>query len=100
MTLSIADGEITSEQTPHTATAWPVPGEPTGWSVTWLPGRNLTRNQAITAMTLAEMIDRNGLWDYRSSANIDAWAAELGLTGPQAIEMLGGVPHLEDPDAT
>ena len=43
MATRITDTGMTSDQTRHTATAWPVPGEPTGWSVTWLPGRNLTR---------------------------------------------------------
>jgi hypothetical protein len=32
----------------------PVPGEPAPWSVTWLPGRALTRDQGITAMTIVE----------------------------------------------
>jgi hypothetical protein len=47
---------MSSAATPHTATAWPAPGEPTLWSVTWLPGRALTRDQAITAMTIAETV--------------------------------------------
>jgi hypothetical protein len=99
--LTITDVLMSSDQTPHTAKR----GQRGGivrdvWRVSWLSDRLLTRNEAITAMTLAEQVDRNGLWDYRSSANIDAWAAELGLTGPQAIAMLGGVPEQENPDAT
>ena len=49
----VTDAEISSNATPHTATAWPVPANPTLWSVAWLPGHALTRDQAITAMTIA-----------------------------------------------
>jgi hypothetical protein len=80
---------MTSDQTRHSATAWPVPDEPTLWSVTWLPGCALTRNQAITAMTLAEMIavHADDLTDSGSKywLFIDGWAAELGITGPNAV---------------
>jgi hypothetical protein len=89
MTLTITDTLITSDATAHLACAH-VPGRPDeGWQVSWLPGRVVDQIAAVAAMTLAEQVDRNGLWDYRNSANIDAWAAELGLTGPQAIEMIG-----------
>jgi hypothetical protein len=100
MALTITDNLMRSDQTPHTAAAWPVPGEPTLWTVTWLPGRNLTRNQAITAMSLAEHIDRNGSRDWLPAGHIDAWAGELGLTGPQAIEQASRPPAKENPDAT
>jgi hypothetical protein len=52
----VTDTVMSSDATPHTATAWPVPGEPTLCSVTWLPGRALTRDQAITAITIAEIV--------------------------------------------
>jgi hypothetical protein len=54
--------------------------------VSWLPGRVLDRNTAITAMTLADtaakrdLHDRHPLWPH-----IQSWAAELGLTAPEAI---------------
>jgi hypothetical protein len=89
MSTKITDAEMTSDATRHTATAWPVPGEPTGWSVTWLPGRNLTRDQAITAMTIAEAVATHvdDLADNASPwwLHIDGWAAELGITGPEAV---------------
>ncbi len=44
MSTEITETEMSSDATPHTATARPVPGEPTLWSVTWLPGRALTRD--------------------------------------------------------
>ncbi|MGH3296928.1 MAG: hypothetical protein ACRDP7_34555 [Trebonia sp.] len=89
MATKISDSEMTSDQTRHTARAWPVPDEPTLWSVTWLPGRALTRDQAVTAMTIAEMVVEraNILADSSSKLwwHMDGWAAELGITGPHAV---------------
>jgi hypothetical protein len=89
----ITDTEMTSDLTRHTATAWPVPDEPTLWSVTWLPGRALIRNQAITAMTIAETVatadldaefgrSREG---SRWWGHLENWASELGISGPYAV---------------
>jgi hypothetical protein len=86
----ITGTEMRSDATPHTATAWPVPGGPTLWSVTWLPGRALTRDQAITAMTIAETVtahpDPQNSTDGRR-LNLESWAAELGLSADEAAEM-------------
>lgn len=34
-----------------------------GWEITWLPGRILTRNRAITEMTIAEVVTSYDLAD-------------------------------------
>ena len=52
MTLTINDTTMTSDQTAHTARL--APGSQHLWEVSWLPGRALDRNSAITAMTLAD----------------------------------------------
>ena len=46
-----------------------------GWAVTWLPGRVLTRNQAITAMVLAETV-AGGIGDHTDKRwlFIESWA--------------------------
>lgn len=91
MTLTITDRMMRSAYTRHTATAWPVPGEPTLWTVTWLPGRNLTHDEAQAAMGIAEAVGRipadagpeawtPGLWEH-----LDSSAAILGLSGPSAV---------------
>ena len=86
MALTITDQIMRSADTAHTAT--PSGGE---WTVTWLPGRNLTRSQATTAMMLAQMVGRipadagPEAYDSRFWARADAWAAELGLSGPDAV---------------
>jgi hypothetical protein len=84
MTLTINDTTMTSDQTAHTARL--VAGRQHLWEVSWLPGRALDRNSAITAMTLADhasepdLTERHRLWPF-----IQSWAAELGLTGSDAI---------------
>lgn len=54
--ITITDTHMSSPDTPHIATA--TGG---GWQVSWLPGRTLDRNQAITAMTIASTIGSNGV---------------------------------------
>jgi hypothetical protein len=91
MALTINDRTMTCDRTHHTARL--APGEQNQWEVSWLPGRRLTRNQAITAMTLAEESspaeprDRNRLHPH-----IQAWAAELGMTAEQAVTLITAQP--------
>jgi hypothetical protein len=82
MALTITDQVILASGTRHAATA----SDGTGWTVTWLPGQNLTRSQAITAMLIAQAAAR-GAAAGRGRAHVDAWAAELGLTGPAAVSL-------------
>ena len=84
MTLTINDATMTSDQTAHTARQ--APGRQHLLEVSWLPGRVLDRNSAITAMILADQAgvhdlnERHRLWPH-----IEGWAAELGLTGSDAV---------------
>jgi len=83
MTLTIHDTLMTSDQTAHTARRAPSQG---GWEVSWLPGQTLDRNTAITAMILADLTGEENLHeDHRLWPNIQGWAAELGLTGSEAV---------------
>jgi hypothetical protein len=98
--LTITDTEMVSDQTRHTAAVVPgavVEGGPTAWAVTWLPGRLLTRNQAITAMTIAEVAAAHGYGvaddDSKWRLHVDGWAAELGLSGPQATALASMSPE-------
>jgi hypothetical protein len=76
---------MTSDQTRRTAHVT----DTGSWAVSWLPNRVFTRNQAITAMTLAEMIaaHANDLADSGSKywLFVDGWATELGISGPHAV---------------
>ena len=83
MTLTINDTTMTSDQTPHTARQAP---SRSGWQVSWLPGRTLDRNTAITAMILADLAAEEDLHQgHRLWPHIQGWAEELGLTAPEAI---------------
>ena len=101
MTLTIDDAAMTSDQTAHTARQ--APGRQHLWEVSWLPGQALDRNSAITAMTLADLTgeadlnEQHHLWPF-----IENWAAELGLTGSDAINQAtqpGGPRQQHDQDS-
>ena len=50
------------------------------------PGRTLDRNSAITAMILADTTaDQQVRAGHRLWPHIQGWAAELGLTGTDAV---------------
>src|SRR5207244_1586086 len=77
MALTINDRDMTSDQTPHAAR--PAPGGEHQWEVSWLPGRRLTRNEAITDMALpdkqptgdsdhAEQGTRTNSWFHRTAS--------------------------------
>jgi len=82
--IRITDEAMTSDTTPHSAR---LAGD--GWAVTWLPGRVLTHNQAITAMVLAETV-AGGIGDHTDKRwlFIESWADELGMTGADAVSKI------------
>lgn len=83
MTLTITGTTISSDQSPHTARH--TPGR-NGWEVSWLPGRTLDRNTAITAMVLADVTGPGDMHPgHRLWIHVEGWAAELRLTAPEAI---------------
>ena len=92
MSTKITDTEMTSDQTRHTAAA--VTDSRYGsWTVTWLPGTCLSYNQAITAMTIAEVVATHEFLPVGDEAgdvdpiwvHLDGWAAELGISGAKAV---------------
>jgi len=91
--VRITDTEMTSDQTRHTAELVKLPSPLTGysWQVTWLPGQHLTRNQAVTAMTIAEfaITHRGAPGDVLNPAwsHLAAWADELGITPERALAL-------------
>lgn len=70
MSIKITDEAMTSDTTPHSARA-----DGDGWAVTWLPGRALARNQAVSAMVLAETV-AGGIGDHTDNGGlfIESWA--------------------------
>jgi hypothetical protein len=86
--MTITDEYMSSEHT--SARGWPSePSQPYGeWAVSWCLERVLTRNQAITAMVLAEEVaacaHTGKTWLF-----IEAHADELGLPVSTAVKWLG-----------
>lgn len=80
--ITITGTNMGSPDTPHTATAT---GE--GWQASWLPGRTLTRDQATTAMVIATIAGGRGVGPSEDPIwpHLESWAAELGLSGPDAV---------------
>lgn len=90
MSTTITDVLMTSDQTRHRAVR--VGQEPDGWVVSWIPDRGLTRDQAITAMTLAEVVATEDLSpEGRWWLFVKGWAAELHLAPQQAVDLLTSV---------
>lgn len=79
---------MTSDQTRHTARR--DPERSGGWRVSWLPGRVLTRDQAVTAMILAGETAATGD-DPGSAAFAPAreHANQPGLSLLDAAELIG-----------
>jgi hypothetical protein len=91
MALTIRDDSITSDRTAHTAR--PVADDGHRWEVSWLPGRSMDRNSAITAMVLADV---TGPGDVRAGhrlwVHVEGWSAELGLTAPDVLAQTSSPP--------
>ena len=91
MALTIGDGSISSDRTWHTARL--VPDEEHLWEVSWLPGRSLDRNSAITAILLADVTAHGEVnAGHRLWIHVEGWAAELGLTAPDALTATSSPP--------
>jgi len=83
MSIGMTGDTMNCNATGHTAHR-----DQSGWHVSWLPDRALTRNQAITAMVLGEAAARDPRPGDRIWAHAGAWAAELGLAGAaEAVSM-------------
>lgn len=82
-------GQMFSGITPHTARQiTDLGGVGADWTVSYLPGRLLTQSQATTAMILAEYVDvmpAGKEFDSGHWARIETWAAELNISGAEAV---------------
>jgi hypothetical protein len=92
MALIITGTAITSDHSVHTARQ--APGRPLGWEVSWLPGQILDRDTATTAMILADVAGKGDLRPGdRLWPVVEHWAAELDLTGSDAITQAAQPPR-------
>ena len=70
--------------------------------MSWLPGQVFDRNTAITAMSLADIAATGDIHpDDRLWPVVESWSAEVGLTGPNAInrasQPLPGISRQHEP---
>lgn len=63
---------------------------PDGWAVSWIPGRWLDRNGAITSITIAEFIAEGVTPGHRLWPHVLSWLAEIGLTVNDMPTVRGG----------
>lgn len=82
MTLSITDSVMTSTATDHQAAKVTREGV---WSCTWCPGLQLDRNQAVSAVTLAEFIESGTAEGSKHWPLVRSLAGELGMTAQEAV---------------
>jgi hypothetical protein len=107
MTMIILDDCMSSDRSPHTARL--APGDRHMWEVSWLPGRHVDRNSAVTAMVLADALGSDDMKaGHRLWPHVEGWAAELALTAPEALTLIVSSPswahadrtcELDDPEA-
>ena len=95
MALTIADATMTSDRSAHTAVL--LPGARHTWVVSWLPGRHLDHRKAVTAMTIADTTADGGIRpDNEEWRRIESWAAELHLTGSDALDRVAAPPQWDN----
>jgi hypothetical protein len=84
--IRINDTHMSSPDTPHTAVLLHFEAGD-AWRVSWLPHRLMDRNAAITAMVIADIVGSRGvgLSEDPIWPQLDNWAAELGLSGADAV---------------
>jgi hypothetical protein len=87
MAITIFDDSMSSDYTTHRARL--MPSRAHLWEVSWLPGRRLDRNGAITAMVLADLVGSGDLQaDDRQRIFAEGWAEELALRASEAVERI------------
>lgn len=88
MALRISGQAITSDMTPETAHLVPGPAG-SRWVLSWLPGRDLTREQAIDGMALDEILSDLASAEEEFVLELAALRAEsLGMRLEEAVVRL------------
>jgi hypothetical protein len=90
MSIRITDDLMESDETGHRAMRVSAPCQPQQWRVSWLPGRVLGRNEAVTAMTLAETLSDGPPATHVGRLLVSAYAVELGLDTAEVLDRLTG----------
>lgn len=86
MAITVTPDLMTSDLTFHAATRVGTDNGWERWRVSWLSRWEVSRNQATTAMILAEHVRRSApgiTWPL-----VNSLASELGLTGAEAFNLI------------
>ncbi|MFD4458784.1 hypothetical protein [Nocardia sp. NPDC058480] len=84
MTIHLTPDDMRSTRSPEYAVR--VVADSETWQLSWLPERELTREQAYAGMLLDELIsDAAATHDRMAHAQISAYADTLGIVWEQAI---------------
>lgn len=94
VSIEVTEDTISSDFTRQSARR----ARPAVWQLSWLPGHRLSRDQAMYGMMIAELIaqvhdearSRRVGFTHRLWPEIDQCAAELGMTGADAVVRLVG----------
>ena len=85
----VSASTMTSDETSHMARC--VGGD--RWVVSWLPGRTLTGQQAVTAMRIASTVATSPIPSTAEWVALDDLALVLGLTANEAVFMVTEENH-------
>lgn len=86
MSLTIHQHLMTSSVTSHVAAG----DDADGWGVSWAPGQRLDRNQAVSAMTIAELVESGAAEGSKDWPLVRSFAGELGMTAQEAAAKVLG----------
>lgn len=94
MTLSISDTSITSDLSKHSAKLVDENNPESGWEVSWMPDTTLSKQEATTAMLIADEVAKGR--DDHSTTNfsrarwalIRDWCREIDVMPLRALKIL------------
>ncbi|MEU7143759.1 hypothetical protein ABZ942_30255 [Nocardia sp. NPDC046473] len=88
MTIDVTAWLMTSDRTPESAHRV-ADSTSEVWRLSWLPDRELSREQALAGMELDELLgDPRAVDDPTALARMDGYASELGLTTTDAVLLI------------
>lgn len=94
--IYVSDTRMLAETSGHRAQQVTLDSGQAVWRVSWLAGRDLTRDEAISALTISNLLHAGALADLDvvERVLVISLAEEIGLTDASAARLLAGSPPL------
>lgn len=86
--LSMAGSRHRAERVPDPGSSDGVSGGSREWRLSWLPGRLVSRNEAISGLMLAGGLEAAEPTQDRLAPVLRVWARELGLSCGEAADLV------------